>query len=116
MALADNARPMPSHPASRSPLVHPGSARSFLTGGVLVVVILATAAGCKRTGTGSGAGAFPLVPVSQGRESLVGTLTWPSVEGSLSDVAAVARKLGLPFSAEDAKATLLAKAPYPETM
>src|SRR3954470_14728196 len=70
-------------------------------------VVLATSAGCRRGGSGRGAAGFPLAPVSQGQPSLIGTLPWPSVDGSLSDVGAVARKLGLPFSAEDARGALL---------
>jgi len=73
--------------------------------------------GCKRGGgTGGGADSFPLVPVSRGHDSLVGTLIWPSVEGSLKDVGAVAKKLGLPFSADDVKASMLAQAPLKEAV
>lgn len=78
--------------------------------------MLVTAVGCKRSGVGKGAAGFPLAPVSQGQPALIGTLTWPSVEGSLADVAAVAGKLGLPFSAENAKGALLAKVPSPDAI
>src|SRR4051812_16414501 len=79
-------------------------------------VLLATSAGCRRGGSAGGAAGFPLAPVSQGQPSLIGPLTWPSVDGSLADVGAVARKLGLPFSAEDAKRALLAKVPSPQAL
>lgn len=83
-------------------------------GGVLAAsFVLATfSAGCKRPG--AGAGAFRLAPISPAPESLIGTLVWPSVEGSLADLGGVAKKLGFPFSAEDVKASLLAQAPFQE--
>lgn len=86
--------------------------RRFTLPGLWLLLAPLLVWGCHKP-QGSSLGALALAPADSTRARLLGTLTVPSLEGTVDKAATLARNLGLPFGAADVRSLLLARTGLP---